>query len=54
MEAHKVDLNPLQKQSKFQPYLLMFGSIFYIIIGIFNLQKEEQSSLNGWFWIVGR
>ncbi|MCP5062274.1 MAG: hypothetical protein GY936_07420 [Ignavibacteriae bacterium] len=53
MESFKVDLNPIQKQSKFQPYLLMFGGAFYIIFGIYKLLNEEQSSTNGWFWIIG-
>jgi len=48
METFKIYLNPLQKQTKYQPYLLFFGAFTYIVLGIINLIDKN---VFGWVWI---
>jgi hypothetical protein len=48
METFKIYLNPLQKQTKYQPYLLFFGALTYIVLGIINLIDKN---VFGWVWI---
>lgn len=53
MDNFKVDLNPLQKQSKYSPYYFSILGIVYIILGIMFIIKDNSIYSSGWIWLIG-
>jgi len=51
METFKVELNPLEKQSKYQPYLFASLGVIYTILGFLRLNNNENN-LGSWIFIV--
>jgi len=52
METFRVDLSPLHKQSKYQPYFFAILGIMHIIMGILNLSRYDKYSFHGWIFIL--
>ncbi|MEE9431714.1 MAG: hypothetical protein V3V16_11775 [Melioribacteraceae bacterium] len=51
METFRVDLNPLQRQSKHQPYFFFVLGIFHISNGIYKIIKYPEYTFLDWIWI---
>ena len=52
MDSFKVELYPLLKQQKYQPYFFSVLGILYIILGFINISRYDEYSFRDWIWII--
>ena len=50
METFKISLSPLEKKSKYQPYLFTGLGLLYILLGF--LRWNNENNISGWIWIL--
>ena len=53
MDSFKVDLNPLEKKSKWSPYYYIIMGIIYISLGVLNYFSFKYSIFHGLIWVFG-